>query len=152
MTLIRQARTDDATALAELRYQFRAAEHEPSEGRSQFIVRCSSWMSSRLSAETPWRCWVAEADHRIVGTIWLQIIEKLPNPVDEPELHGYITSVYVEPSMRGSGIGSMLLAACIEACSREGVDALILWPTDSSRSLYQRHGFGVRDDLLERRL
>jgi GNAT superfamily N-acetyltransferase len=109
-------------------------------------------MSLRLAARTPWRCWIAEADGRIVGTIWLQIIEKLPNPVDEAEIHGYITSVYVEPSMRGFGIGSMLLDAAIDACSREGVDALILWPTQRSRSLYERYGFAVRDDLLERRL
>jgi hypothetical protein len=31
------------------------------------------------------------------------------------------------------------------------VDATILWPTPASRTLYLRHGFAVRDDLLERR-
>jgi ribosomal protein S18 acetylase RimI-like enzyme len=152
MTAIRLARPDDAPALAEIRYRFRAAEQEPVEGRIEFVDRCASWMSSRLAARTPWRCWVAEADGRVVGTIWLQIIEKLPNPVDEAEIHGYISSAYVEPAMRDSGIGSMLLDACIGACSREGVDALILWPTQRSRSLYERYGFAVRDDLLERRL
>jgi hypothetical protein len=32
-----------------------------------------------------------------------------------------------------------------------GVDRLVLWPTPESRTLYERHGFAVRDDLLERR-
>jgi GNAT superfamily N-acetyltransferase len=142
----------DAPALAELRYRFRAAEQEPVEGRIEFVDRCASWMSLRLAAGTPWRCWVAEVDGKVVGTIWLQIIEKLPNPGDEAEIHGYISSVYVELARRSSGIGSMLLDACIGACSREGVDALILWPTQRSRSLYERYGFAMRDDLLERRL
>jgi GNAT superfamily N-acetyltransferase len=152
MTSIRLARSDDAGVLAELRYQFRAAESEPVEGRAEFIARCRSWMATRLREGKPWHCWIAEVEGRVVGTIWLQIIEKLPNPVSEAETHGYITSVYVVPAMRGSGIGSMLLETCIDECSRRGVDALILWPTQRSRSLYQRHGFSERDDLLERRL
>src|SRR5262249_55921455 len=98
MIAIRLATADDAGALAELRYQFRAAEGEPVEDRAEFIVRCTSWMSSRISAGKPWRCWVAEVDGRVVGTAWLQIIEKLPNPVTEAEIHGYITSVYVAPA------------------------------------------------------
>lgn len=28
------------------------------------------------------------------------------------------------------------------------VDAVILWPTPASRTLYDRHGFAVRDDLF----
>jgi hypothetical protein len=31
------------------------------------------------------------------------------------------------------------------------VDAIFLWPTDRSRALYQRLGFKVSDDLLQRR-
>jgi hypothetical protein len=32
------------------------------------------------------------------------------------------------------------------------VDAVVLWPTPASRTLYLRHGFAVREDLMERRL
>jgi GNAT superfamily N-acetyltransferase len=88
----------------------------------------------------------------VVGTIWLHRIEKLPNPVGEAETHGYVSSLYVDPACRGEGLGGRLLGACLEACLAEGVDAVILWPTPRSRSLYQRHGFAVREDLLERRL
>ena len=37
------------------------------------------------------------------------------------------------------------------ACDDLGVDAIFLWPTDKSRPFYLRYGFGVRDDLMERR-
>ena len=85
------------------------------------------------------------------GTVWLQHLEKLPNPVGEPEWHGYVSSLFVEPDVRGRGLGSVLLSEALAECDRRGCDAVILWPTARSRSLYLRHGFSVRDDLLERR-
>lgn len=93
------------------------------------------------------------ADDRgaVVGTVWLQLIQKLPNPVAERELHGYISSLYVTPEHRGAGVGTLLLRAVLEECDARGVDAVLLWPTPKSRSLYERHGFAVRSDLLERR-
>jgi GNAT superfamily N-acetyltransferase len=88
----------------------------------------------------------------MVGTVWLQFLEKLPNPVAEPERHGYVSSLYVRPDFRGAGLGSALLSTCVETCRRYEVDAVLLWPTPASRSLYLRHGFEPREDLLERRL
>jgi GNAT superfamily N-acetyltransferase len=151
-TVIRRAGARDAAVLARLRYDFRAAHDPPVEARDIFLDRCSRWMAARLAAPGSWRCWLAERSDRAVGTAWLQLIEKLPNPVDELERHAYISSLYVEPESRGDGVGSALLRACLDACASEQVDAVILWPTPRSRSLYERHGFMVRDDLLEQRL
>jgi len=86
-----------------------------------------------------------------VGSIWLQLIEKLPNPVGHPGFHGYVSSVYVVPELRNAGIGSALLEACLAEADGLELDAVFLWPTERSRRLYQRHGFVVPDDLLERR-
>lgn len=109
-------------------------------------------MSARLRRRSAWRCWVVEdPGGEPAGAGWLQIVEKLPNPVAEPERHGYITNLYVRSAHRGRGIGSRLLEALLAECHRETVDAVILWPTPRSRTLYERHGFAVRDDLLERR-
>jgi GNAT superfamily N-acetyltransferase len=83
--------------------------------------------------------------------VWLHLLEKLPNPVGEPEWHGYVSSLYVEPGLRARGLGSVLLAEALAECDRCGCDAVILWPTPRSRGLYLRHGFSVRNDLLERR-
>jgi GNAT superfamily N-acetyltransferase len=139
-------------ALARLRFEFRAGQDVTVEAEGDFLARCADWMTARLVAGGNWRCWLAEEAGRAVGTIWLQRIEKLPNPVAEAESHGYVSSLYVVPSSRGTGLGSRLLGACLQACQAEEMDAVILWPTPRSRSLYLRHGFAVRDDLLERRL
>jgi GNAT superfamily N-acetyltransferase len=150
-TFVRPAVGADAPALARLRHEFRAGIEPAAESEGAFVERCAAWMRERLRPGASWRCWVAQARGGIVGSAWLHLIEKLPNPVAEPELHGYISSLYVQPAHRGAGLGSLLLAACLHECEARAVDAAILWPTPQSRSLYARHGFAVRDDLMERR-
>jgi GNAT superfamily N-acetyltransferase len=150
--IIRLAEPADAPTLARLRYEFRASHDPAYESEADFLARCGAWMAARLTSGSPWRCWVAEEEGKLVGSIWLQIIEKMPNPGAEAEKHGYISNLYVEPSRRGAGLGSLLLDTCLRYCEKEAIDALILWPTPRSRRLYERHGFAVREDLLARRL
>src|SRR4051812_41776470 len=105
-------------------------------------------MRERLGAASPWRCWLAERDGEPLAMLWAQRIEKVPNPIDEPELHVYVTSFYVLPAARGCGLGSRMLGVTLDWARGENADAVILWPSARSRSLYLRHGFAVRDDLL----
>lgn len=146
---VRAATPDDASALTQLRYEFRSATGAPSEAEEVFLARCEAWMAPRLAPGSPWRCWVLEDDGKLAGNLWLQIIEKIPNPAPELEAHAYITNVYVRPVARGSGGGEMLLAAAMDWCRANAIDSVILWPTMRSRSLYARAGFAVRDDIVE---
>jgi GNAT superfamily N-acetyltransferase len=104
-------------------------------------------MQDRL-ANTSWLCWVAEAGGAIVGHAWLDIMEKIPNPGPEDELHGYITNVYVQDAQRNRGIGAALLEAALNYCRENHVDSVILWPTDKSRPLYARHGFEQAKNVM----
>jgi GNAT superfamily N-acetyltransferase len=148
---IRLARTADAPDLAKLRYALRASTGVATEPELQFIDRCTKWMTEHLNDTNHWRCWVAEIDLRLAGCLWMQLVEKIPNPRQEPECHAYITNFYLEAFARARGIGSQMLVMAIDWCKKEGTDAVILWPTERSRSLYERQGFAVRDDLLELR-
>jgi len=145
---IRLADSSDARDLARLRYSFRSITEHDIESEAAFLTRCSSWMSERLQ-QSHWRCWVVEQDNAIIGALWLQLIEKIPNPTSEPEFHAYITNVFVDASVRGTGFGSRLLTEALSYCKQQSVHAVILWPTEKSRTLYERHGFAVRPDLME---
>jgi GNAT superfamily N-acetyltransferase len=148
--VIRRARPTDAAALARLRHEFRAGLDPAVEVEAEFLARCTAWMAERLEAGAAWLAWVAEVEDGIAGTVWIELIEKLPNPVGHRERHAYLTNFYVRPAHRGAGLGGALLAAALRACDERLVDALILWPTPASRGLYLRHGFAVRDDVLTR--
>ena len=147
--VIRLATESDALLLAQFRYAFRASLSPACEDEAEFVERCRRWMQERLREESRWRCWLAERDCTPVGHLWLQLIEKIPNPLVEPEHHAYITNFYVREDARGCGIGSKLLEAALAWSKTQDLQAVILWPTERSRSLYLRHGFAVRDDLLE---
>ena len=145
---IRLAQPADAPALAQLRYAFRSLTDQDIEPQSEFVQRCLTWMTDRIQRHN-WQCWVAELEDQIIGGLWLQLIDKIPNPTSEPELHAYITNVFVSESSRGQGIGSRLLTEALTFCKDQSVHAVILWPSEKSRTLYERHGFSVRSDLFE---
>jgi GNAT superfamily N-acetyltransferase len=147
----RRARSDDARALAVLRYQFRSQLAEPQEPADQFVGRCAEWMQSRLAGST-WVAWLAERDGNVIGQIWLNPIEKIPNPVAERETNAYITNAFVLPEFRASGVGGELLRLALRWCEQAAVDRVVLWPTRRSRSLYARNGFKVDNDLMELRV
>ena len=146
---IRLASEFDAIMLAKLRYTFRSLLGEVSEHDDSFLERCTLWMQERLRNDSAWRCWIAECGDAPVGNLWAQLIEKVPNPTSEPECHAYLTNLYVREDYRGNGIGSMLLSAALAWIQTKDVHAVILWPTEQSRSFYLRHGFSVSGDLME---
>jgi GNAT superfamily N-acetyltransferase len=146
---IRTAIKADAAMLARLRYDFRTRNLPGDEDRHAFLERCEAWMRERLGLQANWHCWIAEDNGAAVGNIWLNLIEKIPNPAPETEFHAYITNFYVLEDARGQGVGSRLLDAALRWCRERRVHAVILWPSDRSRPLYERNGFAVRDDLLE---
>jgi GNAT superfamily N-acetyltransferase len=148
---IREASSSDAADLASMRFDFRSSLTDPTESRPRFVRRCARWMEGRLRRST-WRCWVAERRDGIVGHLWLAPIEKIPNPLEEPERHAYVTNVYVRPEARGLGIGERLLAWAMAWCRLNAVDTVLLWPTSRSRSLYSRHGFRGTGPLMSARL
>jgi GNAT superfamily N-acetyltransferase len=150
---IRLARSNDSNSLAELRYQFRSEAGSATENKSRFVLRCASWMKKRLrSGSRSWRCWVLDDGKRLLGHVCVQLFEKLPNPVNnELELHAYVTNFYVIPEMRRQGFGKRLLDKTLSWCRAQETDAVILWATPESRSLYRRCGFDEPVDILEQR-
>jgi GNAT superfamily N-acetyltransferase len=150
---IRLARPTDSRALADLRYRFRAENESAMETKSRFLRRCTSWMKKRFrSGSSPWRCWVLDDGEQLLGHVCVQLFEKVPNPIrDEPERHAYVTNFYVVPEMRRQGLGERLLTKALSWCRARGTDAIILWATSESKSLYRRCGFVEPTDIFELR-
>ena len=149
---IRLAMSDDCHALAEMRYRFRAETESVTETKSRFVRRCTSWMRKHFSAGScPWRCWVLDDGKQLLGHVCVQLIEKMPNPVNEPERHAYLTNFYVVPEMRGHGLGKKLLNKALSWCRTRETDAVILWATVASRPLYRRCGLVQPTDVFELR-
>jgi GNAT superfamily N-acetyltransferase len=149
---IRLATSRDWNALAEMRYQFRAELGSTTESKSRFVRRFKSWMEKGFdSGASTWRCWVIDDGKQLLGHVCVQLFQKMPNPVNESEVHAYLTNFYVMPEMRCHGLGRRLLNKALSWCRAQGVDAVILWASSESRSLYRRCGLRESADVFELR-
>jgi ribosomal protein S18 acetylase RimI-like enzyme len=89
---------------------------------------------------------------RLLGHVCVQLFEKIPNPVKgDPELNAYVTNFYVVPEMRDREFGKRLLNRAVSLCRSRGTDAVILWASPASKSLYRRCGFDAPSDIFELR-
>lgn len=145
---IRRATSADATILAELRWEFRSAQDPPVESRDAFVQRCETWLNRELLDAGAWKAWVAVDGDLVVGQVWVQTVQKIPNPSAECERLAYLSNLYVRPAARG-GIGTRLLEIALDWCRAGGIDRVVLWPSSRSVTLYRSHGFSQDGAVME---
>ena len=143
---VRPATTDDTDELARLRWDFRVEHGTPvTRTFEEFATEFRAFVTDALAGGARWRAWVAHADGRLVGCVWLQLVEMVPHPNrarwERPI--AYVTNMYVEPDLRGAGLGARLLDAAIGFAREREVAEAIVWPTKRSVSFYRRAGFGT---------
>jgi DNA-binding MarR family transcriptional regulator len=83
------------------------------------------------------RCWIAERDCEIVGSVFL---------VARSKTVARLRLLYVEPAARGLGIGARLVSECVRFARQAGYKKVKLWTQselDAARHIYKKAGFHV---------
>jgi ribosomal protein S18 acetylase RimI-like enzyme len=145
--LIRGGRSDDRPfvedlgkrtmddSVAKFRYVNEAMLQASYEGLLDFVFRQSHVL------------FIAEHEGKRAGFILM--LDSMPDEVTRMP-QGFIAYMAVEPSVRGGGIGSRLLAAAEDEARRRGLPYVGLMVTEdnaAARAMYERAGY-----LTERRL
>jgi hypothetical protein len=149
-----KATPGDAAALASIRFEVCAESGDVVETREHFLQRCSDWMRDRLTSNSSWHCW---RDRDSTAYLWLQIADRLPNPLHELEAEAYC-SIYVRPA-RGNAESrrraeltvDALVAAAIGWCRQNAVGSVVVSDSPAAAPVLDRMGFEGPANLREYR-
>ena len=145
---VERARIEDVPELARLRWELYAEQGgDPTEGFDAYAERFSRFARSALTSRD-WLAWVARADDRLVGAMWLHTVPRVPVPGKRAGAIGYLTNVYVSPDLRNAGLGAEMLDRMRAWCAEEGFSLVIVWPTERSQPFYRRGGFTRPEEPL----
>lgn len=146
----RRASAKDIEELSQMRWVFQteSAESDPVWTKEQFIQACADFYTSTIESPN-WIFWVAEDEDKLVAQVSIHIINNIPSPHRFINKWGYLTNVYTAQTYRNQGIGAQLMERVIEEAKGQGIETLIVWPSDRSVAFYQRAGFTGVNEIME---
>lgn len=86
------------------------------------------------------RCWIAEKDGEVVGSVFV---------IRHDDTTAKLRMLYLDASARGMGIGQRLVDECVRFARQVGYTRMLLWTVDiltDARKLYQKAGFELVEE------
>lgn len=137
---IRQAKGIDGPTIAELR----ALWSTGAEPTRQFTGLMRTWLEAEGE---PRIVLMAGIGDEPVGMISMLEYRGMPQPDGSQSRWGYLDHLFVRDSNRGQGVGRALIKETIEIADHRGYERMLVSPTSSALSLFDRLGFKMLDEF-----
>jgi GNAT superfamily N-acetyltransferase len=119
-----------------------STRHHADAGTRRFADAFVGWAHDVTATHTPF---VAAAE-TVIGSAWLAVVPRAPNPGMAYRANGDLQTVLVAPGCRDQGLAEALVRAVLAYAWKHGVDAVTVAAKGRAPSLYRRVGF-VGDPL-----
>ena len=152
---IARAQDDDLDRIVGLRLEFLADHRRTSTGddrgvrQESFVAATRRWIDE-LMRQGRLHSWIATSEGRDVGLASIIVHDLPPLPEDVRCRDGRLLHVWVEPPLRGNGLGRALVQQCLAAAGDLQLRSYSLHATDDGRPLYERLGFRAEPVWMER--
>lgn len=149
---VRFAGVQDTSTIAHLRQAWTEEHAGRAIDDPSFEETFSKWFHGEQSQRVTW---LVEVDGRAVGMLNMLVFTRMPRPravglLDRRTQWGYVANVYVVEAHRGEGLGGQLVDAATTFADFHQFARLVLSPSEPSRRLYERAGFGPATTLMVR--
>jgi GNAT superfamily N-acetyltransferase len=109
----------------------------------------AAWLAPRL-ASGAYFGWIVEDElGRPVAGLGMMELDWPPHPLHPgQDRRGYILNVFVDPGLRGGGVGRALMDRATGEGRRRGLDVLVLHASAMGRPLYESLGWTAGAEML----
>jgi GNAT superfamily N-acetyltransferase len=142
---VRQATSADLPALTTLRAAWGTSRGRSAGASGDLGERLRLWWERQGGLRA---AWMATEGERPVGMVNLAVFERMPHEGVPDARWAYLANLWVEPDRRRRGVASALVTAAVDWARAEGMERMVLNPSEMSRQLYQALGFRPADDLV----
>jgi ribosomal protein S18 acetylase RimI-like enzyme len=151
--VIRAAAVSDAAGLAaQRRALFKELRQSTAPGREAAFEALSADAFREDLASGSCLAWLAVAGAETIGSVALLIFPRLPSPQSFARREGYLLNVYTDPSWRGLGVATALVATAVARARELGLARIRLHATAQGQPVYAAAGFAMRADEMELKL
>lgn len=150
--IIRLANNNDYNEIAELRWlhaeeddYIYGEKHTKNIDKKSYIKEVVNF----LNENNHYKIFVAEEDKKIISSMFIYIVPKIPTPNCNSKSIAYLTKVFTREEYRNKSIGTKVLNYIKEFLLKEKCELMIVWPSDNSIKWYEKNGFSKESEIME---
>ena len=102
-----------------------------------------------LNNNDEYKIFVAEENERIVYSMFVYVVPKVPSPNCNSKSIAYLTKVFTLKEYRNKNIGTEVLNYIKDFLIKEKCELLFVWPSDNSINYYENNGFKSDNEIME---
>ncbi len=147
--VFRNVRPADLALIVRHRREMFAANGHAEAVLSPMGEAFEAWLAPRLAGGDYFGWIVEDAAGQAVGALGMMEIDWPPHPRHPLQAkRGYITNVFVEPGLRGSGVGRALMDRAAQEGRRRGLALMVLHASPMGRPLYEQIGWLAGSEMM----